>query len=134
MVISHLDHLVLTVQDAGAACQFYGTVLGMEVVTNSNGRKALRFGDQKINLHEAGREPEPKAARPTVGAADLCFITETPLEQVLGELKEHQVPVLSGIVERTGAMCRIRSVYLRDPDQNLIELSNYLEHLPVRLI
>lgn len=134
MVISHLDHLVLTVQDAGAACHFYATVLGMEVVTYSNGRKALRFGDQKINLHEAGREPEPKAARPTAGAADLCFITETPLEQVLGELKEHRVPVLSGIVERTGAVCRIRSVYLRDPDQNLIELSNYLEHLPARLI
>jgi catechol 2,3-dioxygenase-like lactoylglutathione lyase family enzyme len=99
----------------------------MEVVTFGNGRKSLKFGDQKINLHEAGKEVEPKAARPTVGSADLCFITDTPLEKVVDELRESKTAVLSGIVERTGAVCRIRSVYLRDPDGNLIELSNLLE-------
>ncbi len=127
MIISHLDHLVLTVRNLEATCDFYAGVLGMEVVTFGNGRKSLKFGDQKINLHEAGKEVEPKAARPTAGAADLCFITDTPLEKVLDELRESKTAVLSGIVERTGAVCRIRSVYLRDPDGNLIELSNLLE-------
>ncbi len=127
MFISHLDHLVQTVRDLEATCNFYAGVLGMEVVTFGNGRKSLKFGDQKINLHEAGKEVEPKAARPTVGSADLCFITDTPLEKVVDELRESKTAVLSGIVERTGAVCRIRSVYLRDPDGNLIELSNLLE-------
>jgi catechol 2,3-dioxygenase-like lactoylglutathione lyase family enzyme len=127
MKISRLDHLVLTVKDVEATCRFYETVLGMEVVTFGAGRKALRFGMQKINLHEAGHEIDPKAMLPTRGSADLCLIAETPVEEVLEELKAQNIKVQEGgIVERTGAVGVIRSVYFRDPDGNLLEVSNYL--------
>jgi catechol 2,3-dioxygenase-like lactoylglutathione lyase family enzyme len=128
MQIDHLDHLVLTVADLEATIDFYTRVLGMQAVTFGAGRKALAFGNQKINLHQAGREFEPKAERPTPGSADLCFIVVTPLAEVIAHLQAQQVAIVEGPVQRTGATGPIRSVYLRDPDQNLIELSNPLEN------
>ena len=125
MKIDRLDHLVLTVRDITASCDFYGQVLGMNVVTFGNERKALVFGKQKINLHEAGKEFEPKASRPTPGSADLCFITREPLASVMAHLGSHNVTITDGPVARTGAAGAIISVYLRDPDGNLIEISNY---------
>jgi len=124
-VIDRLDHLVLTVADIEATIAFYTSALGMELVTFGN-RKALRFGDQKINLHQSGKEFEPKAAHPTPGSGDLCFITKAPIEEVLSHLKALHHPIEEGPVERTGAAGTIRSIYLRDPDFNLIEISNYL--------
>ncbi|MFF4195724.1 VOC family protein [Nonomuraea sp. NPDC001831] len=126
MRIDRLDHLVLTVADVEVAVRFYTTVLGMEAVTFGEGRRALAFGQSKINLHEAGREFEPKAARPVPGSADLCLIVADPIETVMDELARHRVGIEEGPVERTGALGPIRSVYLRDPDGNLVELSNYL--------
>ena len=125
MRIDRLDHLVLTVRDPDATCAFYARVLGMEVVTFGGGRKALRFGQQKINLHQAGHEFEPKAATPTPGSADLCLIAALPLSAVIAHLTTERVTVLEGPVERTGAIGPIRSVYFRDPDGNLIEVSRY---------
>ncbi|MCQ4325907.1 VOC family virulence protein [Stutzerimonas stutzeri] len=126
MQIDHLDHLVLTVADIEATVDFYTRVLGMQAVTFGEGRKALAFGNQKINLHQAGREFEPKAERPTPGSADLCFIVATSLEAVVAHLERQGAAIIEGPVQRTGATGPIRSVYLRDPDQNLIELSNPL--------
>jgi catechol 2,3-dioxygenase-like lactoylglutathione lyase family enzyme len=126
MKIDRIDHIVLTVRDIDAACEFYSRVLGMQVNVFGEGRKALSFGNQKINLHEAGREFEPKAEKPTPGSADLCFITDTPLEQVAVHIRACGVDIIEGPVRRTGAVGRIESVYLRDPDRNLIEVSNYL--------
>jgi len=128
MQIDHLDHLVLTVAEIETSVDFYTRVLGMQLVTFGEGRKALAFGNQKINLHQAGREFEPKAERPTPGSADLCFIVATPLEQVIVHLQAQQIAIVEGPVQRTGATGPIRSVYVRDPDQNLIELSNPLEN------
>jgi catechol 2,3-dioxygenase-like lactoylglutathione lyase family enzyme len=124
--IDRLDHLVLTVASIEATCAFYETVLAMRVETFGAGRKALVFGRQKINLHQAGREFEPKAERPAPGSADLCFITETPLDEVVAHLRKSGVSIEEGPVERAGATGPIRSVYVRDPDRNLIEVSNYL--------
>ncbi len=123
MNISHLDHLVLTVDDLEATTDFYTRVLGMRAVTFGQGRQALAFGQQKINLHQAGREFEPKAGRPTPGSADLCLIVATALDEVVAHLEREGVALVEGPVERTGATGPIRSVYVRDPDQNLIELS-----------
>jgi len=123
--INRLDHLVLTVADVDRAVRFYVDVLGMAEVTFGEGRKAVAFGRQKINLHQSGGEVEPKAAVPTPGSADLCFIATTPLPQVIDELRAKGVPIEIGPVEKTGATGKIRSVYLRDPDKNLIEISNY---------
>ncbi|SFE00393.1 Catechol 2,3-dioxygenase [Chitinophaga sp. CF118] len=125
MIIDHLDHLVLTVQDIDKTCEFYSHVLGMTVITFGPDRKALQFKNQKINLHQKGKEFEPKADHPTPGSADLCFISDTPVKEVLEELHSKNIPVVEGIVERTGAVGKILSVYLRDPDNNLIEISNY---------
>jgi catechol 2,3-dioxygenase-like lactoylglutathione lyase family enzyme len=122
--IRSLDHLVLTVTDVAATAAFYGRVMGMTPVTFAGGRHALAFGSQKINLHQAGREFEPKAERPTPGSGDLCFIVETPLEQVIAHLEREGVAIIEGPVEKTGATGPLRSVYVRDPDGNLIELSN----------
>jgi catechol 2,3-dioxygenase-like lactoylglutathione lyase family enzyme len=123
--IDRLDHLVLTVADLDATVEFYTRVLGMQAVTFGPGRTALTFGHSKINLHPAGHEFEPKALRPTPGSADLCLIAADPLERVIEELVAHDVPIEEGPVERTGATGPILSVYFRDPDQNLIEVSNY---------
>lgn len=127
MNISHLDHLVLTVADIEKTVGFYTRVLGMQLVTFGEGRKALAFGHQKINLHQAGREFEPNAERPTPGSADLCFIVATPLDRVIAHLEMQGVSIIEGPVQRTGATSPIRSVYVRDPDLNLIELSNSME-------
>jgi catechol 2,3-dioxygenase-like lactoylglutathione lyase family enzyme len=125
MNIDRLDHLVLTVKDSGVTCAFYHAVLGMEVTTFGNGRKALGFGSQKINLHQQGKEFDPKAERPTPGSGDLCFIASTPLSDVLEDLKSCGIKIIEGPVRRTGATGPIISVYFRDPDMNLIEISNY---------
>jgi len=124
--INRLDHLVLTVADIDATVDFYTRVLGMQAVTFGPGRTALTFGHSKINLHRAGHEFEPKAYRATPGSADLCLIADDPLAQVIEELAAHDVPIEQGPVERAGATGTILSVYFRDPDQNLIEVSNYL--------
>jgi catechol 2,3-dioxygenase-like lactoylglutathione lyase family enzyme len=123
-VIDHLDHLVLTVASIDATVAFYTSTLGMEVIAFGN-RKALRFGEQKINLHQVGREFEPKAVRPTPGSADLCFITKAPLEQVISHLNARNCTIELGPVARDGARGEMLSIYLRDPDLNLIEISNY---------
>lgn len=126
MHLDHLDHLVLTVRSIEATCDFYTRVLGMTVVTFGNGRKALQFGTQKINLHEAGKEVEPKAQHPTPGSADLCFITTVPLQAVIAHVQACGVAIIEGPAPRTGAVGEMESIYLRDPDGNLIEISNYL--------
>jgi catechol 2,3-dioxygenase-like lactoylglutathione lyase family enzyme len=128
MNIDQLDHLVLTVKSIPAACEFYSTVLGMDVVTFGAGRKALAFGSQKINLHESGKEFEPKAHNPMPGSADLCFITSSPMTDLIEHLQGYGVSIIEGPVKRTGAVGQILSVYFRDPDLNLIEVSNYLEN------
>jgi catechol 2,3-dioxygenase-like lactoylglutathione lyase family enzyme len=125
--IERLDHLVLTVADLQATCNFYRRVLGMEVVLFGDRRYALQFGQQKINLHQAGKEFEPKATHPTPGSADLCLITTTPLTEVMAHLQSCEVEIELGIVQRTGAMGAIASLYIRDPDGNLLEISNYSE-------
>ena len=122
--IECLDHFVLTVDDLQATCAFYERVLGMQAVTFANGRYALQFGQQKINLHQAGKEFEPKAALPTPGSADLCFLTALPLDQVIAHLHTCNVEIVEGPVSRTGAIGPIASVYIRDPDGNLIEVAN----------
>ncbi len=124
MKVASLDHLVLTVRDLRSTIDFYTGALGMTEVTFGVGRKALAFGRQKINLHEAGREFEPKAERPTPGSADLCFLTETPIEQFAVHFASLGIKVIEGPVDRTGATGPIRSIYVRDPDQNLIEIAN----------
>ena len=125
MKIDRLDHLVLTVADIERTCAFYSGILGFEVLRFGEGRVALGFGNQKINLHQTGKEFEPKALRPTAGSGDLCFIAATPVDEVIRELNAAGVAIEEGPVERTGAIGRIRSIYLRDPDHNLLEISNY---------
>lgn len=120
-----IDHLVFTVVSIEKTLQFYCGVLGMEEVTFGSGRKAIVCGSQKFNLHEKGKEFEPKAQKPTPGAIDLCLIVSTPLNEVIDHLTKHQIPIVEGPIQRTGARGPILSVYVRDPDQNLIELSNY---------
>jgi catechol 2,3-dioxygenase-like lactoylglutathione lyase family enzyme len=126
MRIERLDHLVLTVKNISTTCDFYSRALGMEVVTFGNNRKALAFGCQKINLHEAGREVDPKAHRPTPGSADLCFITQEPVARIIEHFNRLGIQIIEVPVKRTGALGPIESVYLRDPDGNLIEISNYV--------
>ena len=123
--LKRLDHLVLTVEDIDQTCTFYQEVLGMKVVTFGEGRKALHFGEQKINLHEQGKEFEPKADKPTPGSADLCFVTQASVQEVVEHLESCEVEVLEGPVSRTGALGQLTSVYFRDPDGNLLEVSSY---------
>jgi catechol 2,3-dioxygenase-like lactoylglutathione lyase family enzyme len=125
ITIDRIDHLVLTVFDVDRTIEFYSRVLGMEPVTFAGGRRGLAFGRQKLNLHQAGREFEPKALRPAPGAIDLCFISGTPLAEVIAELKANGVVVIEGPVDKTGALGPMKSVYFRDPDGNLVEVSNY---------
>lgn len=126
MPIARLDHLVLTVRDIGESCTFYERVLGMEVKRFAGGRIALHFGDQKINLHKAGAEFEPKAAKPTPGSADLCFVLDGSLVQAVATLQSKKIELIEGPVERIGAAGSMQSIYFRDPDGNLIEVSEYL--------
>jgi catechol 2,3-dioxygenase-like lactoylglutathione lyase family enzyme len=125
MKIARLNHLVLTVADIERTCAFYTRVLGMEVVAFGEGRTALRFGQQKINLHPADDIPGLVADHPTPGSGDLCFITETPIAEVVAHLERCEVPIIAGPGPRAGAIGTIQSVYIRDPDQNLVEISNY---------
>jgi catechol 2,3-dioxygenase-like lactoylglutathione lyase family enzyme len=125
MKIARLDHLVLTVADIERTCAFYTRVLGMEVARFGEGRTALRFGQQKINLHAADNIPGLVADKPTTGSGDLCFVTEVPLAEVVAHLERCAVPIIAGPGPRAGAIGTIQSVYIRDPDQNLVEISNY---------
>jgi catechol 2,3-dioxygenase-like lactoylglutathione lyase family enzyme len=124
MQIDHIDHFVLTVRSIEETCAFYANVLGMQVMTFGGGRKALQFGTQKINLHEAGKEFEPKALKPVPGSGDFCLITQIPLEQVIAHLKACNIPIIEGPVDKTGATGPLKSVYVRDPDGNLVEVAN----------
>ncbi|WPB57484.1 VOC family protein [Xylophilus sp. GOD-11R] len=126
-MIDHLDHLVLTTVDEAACVRFYVDGLGMRLESFGAGRKAFRFGQQKINLHVKGREFEPKAHTPVPGALDLCFIASLPLDEVMAQLAAKGIPIVEGPVMRTGATSPIRSVYLRDPDLNLIEISELMQ-------
>jgi catechol 2,3-dioxygenase-like lactoylglutathione lyase family enzyme len=126
-VIDRLDHLVLTTADEAACVRFYTAVLGMSLETFGSGRKAFRFGQQKINLHVKGSEFEPKAHLPVPGALDLCFIASMPLEDVIARLNARCVEIVEGPVLRTGAVAKLRSVYVRDPDLNLIEIAEVQE-------
>jgi catechol 2,3-dioxygenase-like lactoylglutathione lyase family enzyme len=123
--IDRVDHLVLTVADIDRTVDFYTRALGMEAVTFGAGRRALVFGRHKLNLHQAGHEFEPKAEHPTPGSIDVCFIAADPLADVLAHLARQGVTIEEGPVERTGATGPITSVYIRDPDANLIEISTY---------
>jgi catechol 2,3-dioxygenase-like lactoylglutathione lyase family enzyme len=125
VTIDRLDHLVLTVRDVEATCAFYSRVLHMEPVTFAGGRRALSFGHQKLNLHPAEAPISPHASHPTPGSADLCFITTTPIAEVVIHLQSLGVSITEGPVCRTGATGPITSVYFRDPDFNLIEVSEY---------
>ena len=125
MKIDRIDHIVITAFDLERTIDFYTRVLGMEAITFAVGRRALAFGRQKINLHQAGREFEPKALKPTPGAIDLCFITEGSLDEVAAHLKTCGVKIAEGPVEKTGALGPMQSIYFRDPDGNLIEVSRY---------
>jgi catechol 2,3-dioxygenase-like lactoylglutathione lyase family enzyme len=126
-MIDHLDHLVLTTVDLEACKDFYLRVMGMRLETFGNGRSAFRFGDQKINVHVRGHEFEPKAHLPVPGALDLCFIASRSLDEVVAHLQSERWPIVEGPVQRTGATGPIRSIYVRDPDLNLIEISELLE-------
>jgi catechol 2,3-dioxygenase-like lactoylglutathione lyase family enzyme len=125
MRINRIDHLVLTVADIERTVEFYGRVLGMQRIEFAGGRIALACGAQKINLHQSGKEFEPKAERVMPGSADLCFIADTPIDEVVEQLRRQNVDIIEGPVPRSGAGGPIISVYLRDPDGNLLEVSNY---------
>lgn len=124
--IDRLDHLVLTVADVEATCEFYARVLGFEPITFGAGRRALRCGDMKINLHPQAAPAAPLPIAPTPGSGDLCFTTRTPLAEVAAHLAAEGVEVVEGPVERTGARAPLRSLYLLDPDGNALEISNEL--------
>jgi catechol 2,3-dioxygenase-like lactoylglutathione lyase family enzyme len=125
MKIDSIDHVVFTVKDINATCEFYSKVLGMEVVIFGEGRKALAFGSQKINLQQSGRESTLIADKPTPGSADICFVTSVPVSEVVAHLNSCGVRLVGGPVERNGARGIMMSVYFRDPDLNLVEVSNY---------
>ena len=127
MTLEKLDHFVLPVSDIDVIATFYTTYLGMEKRIFGDDRVALHFGDQKINLHPAGWDYEPKARVSIAGSADLCFIVSERVESLQTKLVQLGVDIIEGPVERTGATGRLRSIYIRDPDGNLIELSNRVE-------
>jgi len=125
MKIDSIDHVVFTVKDINATCEFYSKVLGMETVTFGEGRKALAFGSQKINLQQLGRESTLIAEKPTPGSADICFVTSMSISEIIAHLNSCGVRLVGGPVERNGARGLMMSVYFRDPDLNLVEVSNY---------
>ena len=125
--LSHLDHIVLTVNDIDRSCAFYRDNLGMEIIEFEEGRKALKFGDQRINLHQPGDGNKPKATNPTAGSADICLISLTELNVVVSEMKSKGIEIIEGPIEKSGAHGKILSLYIHDPDGNLIEISNYVK-------
>lgn len=127
MRVNRIDHLVLTVADIERSVEFYSRVLGMQRLEFGAGRIALQCGKQKINLHQSGKEFEPKARRVMPGSADLCFIIDTPLADAIEQIRRQGIDVIEGPVERSGATGAIVSAYLRDPDGNLLEVSNYVD-------
>jgi catechol 2,3-dioxygenase-like lactoylglutathione lyase family enzyme len=127
IMIDHIDHIVLTTSNEEACVDFYVNLLGMKLETFGANRKAFVFGSQKINLHVKGREFEPKAHLPVPGSLDLCFIASIPLGQVIERLRDKGAAIIEGPVRRTGAKGVIESVYLRDPDLNLVEISEYVD-------
>jgi catechol 2,3-dioxygenase-like lactoylglutathione lyase family enzyme len=130
MHVDTIDHFVLTVASIERACTFYERVLGMTTVSFGDGRKAVAFGSQKINLHLAGREFTPHAQHPVPGSADFCFVTSLPLDDCMAHVKAQGVDILLGPVDRTGATAKLRSFYFRDPDQNLVEVANRVAPVP----
>jgi catechol 2,3-dioxygenase-like lactoylglutathione lyase family enzyme len=126
MKVTTLDHLVLTVQDLDSTVDFYTRVLGMTVSAFAEGRLALKFGSQKINLHELGGEVQPKARRAQAGSADLCFLSDDPLDTWLDHFEQEGVEVIGGPVRQVGALGPMDSIYCRDPDGNLVEIASYL--------
>ncbi len=126
MKINGIDHIVFTVNNIDATCKFYSQVLGMQIIEFGDGRYALGFGTAKINLHEKGKEFEPKALNSTPGSIDICFITDIPMKDVLTHIGSCRVNVIEGPVKRNGSLGQIESIYLRDPDGNLIEIANYI--------
>jgi catechol 2,3-dioxygenase-like lactoylglutathione lyase family enzyme len=125
IIIDRLDHLVLTVKDIQATREFYEDILGMEMRSFGSNRFALHFGNQKLNLHEANNPIDPNVRHATPGSADLCLITETPIAEVISILESKQIPIIAGPGERTGAIGALLSIYVYDPDDNLIEIANY---------
>ena len=129
MKIERLDHFVLTVASIDATCAFYTRVLEMQVVrfeSMGTARVALSFGNQKINLHQADSVPDPNVLKPTPGSADFCLVTLTPIDEVCAALARENVGIILGPVNRTGAVGKLLSVYIRDPDMNLVEIANYV--------
>jgi catechol 2,3-dioxygenase-like lactoylglutathione lyase family enzyme len=124
-MIDHIDHIVLTTRDLDGCVRFYTEILGMKLEKFSEKRLALKFGNQKINLHEWGKEFEPRAHVAAPGTLDLCFIASVPLDKVMQRFGEKKIPILEGPVKKTGAMGPMMSVYVRDPDLNLVEISVY---------
>ena len=127
MRVNWIDHFVLTVRDIETTCDFYSRVLGMDVEEFEGGRQALKFGRQKINLHQSGAEFEPKAEKPTPGSADFCLITDVPLNRVVEYVRSRGVKIIEGPVSRTGATGVLESIYFPDPNGNLVEVSNYVD-------
>ncbi len=125
-MIKRIDHIVFTVKNVDVTCDFYQRALGMEIAVFGEGRKALCFGQQKINLHQFGNEFEPKAAAPAPGTQDICLITQEPIASMEEHLKMRGIAIEDGPIKRTGAVGPIISIYFRDPDMNLIEVSNYI--------
>jgi len=124
MASLRLDHFVLTVRSIEDTVAFYRRAIGLEAVTFGDGRRAIQIGEQKVNLHEAGHELEPRASRPTPGSGDFCIVTNEPLEAVIARLSRLGIAIEEGPVARTGAMAPLRSIYVRDPDGNLVEIAN----------
>ena len=127
MKVIKIDHFVLTAEDIEQTINFYTTVLGMELISIEGGRKSLKFGTQKINLHKVGQEISPHAKHPLPGSTDLCFITDTPIHQVVEHLNSYEITILEGPAKRIGATGPLLSIYIQDPDDNLIEISNHLK-------
>ncbi len=130
MRVDAIDHFVLTVASIEETCAFYERVLGMTTVYFGDGRTAIAFGSQKINLHLAGREHTPRAQHPVPGSADFCFITSLPLDTCIAHVRAQGVQILLGPVDRTGATGKLRSFYFRDPDLNLVEVANCVTAVP----
>jgi catechol 2,3-dioxygenase-like lactoylglutathione lyase family enzyme len=130
MHVDSIDHFVLTVASIERSCAFYERVLGMVTVSFGGGRKALAFGGQKINLHLAGHEFTPRAQHPVPGSADFCLLTSIPLDDCIAHVRAQGVQILEGPVDKTGARGKLRSFYFRDPDQNLVEVSNLVGAVP----